>query len=253
MIQSQEFTTKQALASPTASNDIVDKAIDTAIETLKAAKQDVAALLAGRQSLASEKAGLTSAVDELREEKTQLEIQIENMKLALNDLGERRIESQQNHEMLVEQASTADGMSQEKGEEVVEANDDNISHNDDDNNLSHNDDDDMLLDSQETVLYFTQPTEPTVAGNDERVVDNTDFITQEKENAQTGCDNKQNEELESVATTPTADTKTTTGSVLSSSSRHKRRARKSYNSPKKWRRMIRSHRLQSVFVINSGM
>eukprot|EP00339_Tiarina_fusa_P023734 CAMPEP_0117015782 /NCGR_PEP_ID=MMETSP0472-20121206/12537_1 /TAXON_ID=693140 ORGANISM="Tiarina fusus, Strain LIS" /NCGR_SAMPLE_ID=MMETSP0472 /ASSEMBLY_ACC=CAM_ASM_000603 /LENGTH=168 /DNA_ID=CAMNT_0004719645 /DNA_START=152 /DNA_END=658 /DNA_ORIENTATION=- len=114
---------------------IIDKAIDNALEHLKAAQQDISTLCAVRESVSIENTNLVVAVDALKEEKRQLESEIERMKLELNDLGDQLTETQ---DEILQQAYTTNRAS-EAG----------VDHsNDDDDNMPLDHDD-----SQETVLH----------------------------------------------------------------------------------------------------
>eukprot|EP00339_Tiarina_fusa_P030400 CAMPEP_0117066600 /NCGR_PEP_ID=MMETSP0472-20121206/46588_1 /TAXON_ID=693140 ORGANISM="Tiarina fusus, Strain LIS" /NCGR_SAMPLE_ID=MMETSP0472 /ASSEMBLY_ACC=CAM_ASM_000603 /LENGTH=176 /DNA_ID=CAMNT_0004787747 /DNA_START=56 /DNA_END=582 /DNA_ORIENTATION=+ len=66
----------------------IDRIIADAIEQMKAAKEALFSFRSAEESLASEKTRLTSIVGDLRSEKTQLSLAIENMDSDYGDLGD---------------------------------------------------------------------------------------------------------------------------------------------------------------------
>jgi hypothetical protein len=221
----------------------IDQIIEVAIEKLRAAKEALFSFRSTQESLASEKTSLESVVEDLRSEKTHFGFAIQNMKSELDDLGDQLTTTKTPPQDTVLQHTLTTG----SGARIEYNGDEEQSRNEDDNgvfvqNCSTTDSDedfDMVLDSQQdhTVLD-NPPTRSAVNQDHERVVGIIGACDREIQ-AHTN-DSFTDDETMSVSTVVTAST-------MMSTTPPKRHARKSYNSPKKWRRMIRTRRLRSIF------
>lgn len=119
------------------------------------------------------------------------------------------------------------------GEEINSKDDDEEEEDEDEPMYPSNDDDDE------------EPQEPTTETTQEAFAfDNINMLDDEDELHK----KTPNPDAASLTTTSTGST-TTTRSIHSKSQQDKRRASKAFiMSPKKWRRMMRSHRLQSILM-----
>ena len=121
------------------------------------------------------------------------------------------------------------------GEEINSKDEDKEEDDDDEPMYQDNDDDDDDEEPQEPTTEITQEA---------FAFDNINMLDDEDELHET----TPNPDAASLTTTSTGST-TTTRSIHSKSQQNKRRASKAFiMSPKKWRRMMRSHRLQSILI-----
>jgi len=196
-----------------------------AIQSLTDAEQGLLSYTSHQKALTLEKKSQGYAIENLRDEKQQLKLEVEKMK---SDLFDLKIELTETQNEVLNQTYTTKAPSIPVIGEIERNEDKQVMHIDASSEESTNRSTafvsnlDMCATSLPRQLTFGNENMSFQCGEEEHYIDSFEEVST------TSVQNI----LKKVSTSP----------------RKQYHAKKVYWSPKKWRRMVRTHRLQSIFV-----
>ena len=196
----------------------------SAIQILTDAKQSLMSYTSYQKALVLEKKSLKHTIEKLRDEKQQFELVVDKTKKELDDLKIKLTETQ--NEVLSQTYATKAASKPATGE--AERNEDNEAMYDTlDESTNHS-----ATSRSDLSLCSISPSRHLIFGNDMSF--------------QCGEDEHDIDSWEEICTAsaPSVLTKVPT------STRKRHCAKRVHWSPKKWRRMVRTHRLQSILIEN---
>lgn len=196
-----------------------------AIQNLTDAKQSLPSYTTYQESLTLEKKSLEKIIENLRNEKQELDLVVEKTKKDFNDLKTELTETQNNflsQTCAIKAASKPAARKAERNEDKAAISD---TLDESTNQVSNS--------PSDSSLHSTSSPHQLIFGDEDM-------------SFQCGEDEHDNDSLGDISITSAP-------SVLArvpTSNRKQHHAKRVLWSPKKWRRMVRNHRLQSIFIKN---
>lgn len=264
-----------------------DNAISAVQEQLTAVKSILIKHETEQHRLATEKLSLEDIVSNLRLEKGRLEKQVADLKVTLNDLCNDVAETEEQRQQVLTQVYTTgaascelsyaisgdvddnnntvtsqisrddsfDGVAEDAHagpisddfEKPIAANSNHVAHQNENNNNGCKYINDAIINNQQSQTHGDYPmmTQPEVIEEDVEDDSGGQTETEMHDENEGGFEAQEAQEMSFFMDTAGAVSEGC--SPTKTTPIRKRRVSKVYKSPKKWRRMMRTHRLKSIF------